>query len=138
MTEKISSLPLPICKAILICDQVEIDQVTGGINLWNVFGAIPFPSFPGHTSGFDVFLILTEGEGKQNVWIEVNNLQDGQLLDKLPPRVITFQGRTQLLFVKLTCPLIRLPSPGLYDLVVFCDSGEIDRLKISAFVRPAG
>jgi hypothetical protein len=137
MDKKPRALPPPLCKAILICERVEFDPVTRQLNLWGVLDRFHVSSFPGYTSSFFVFLLLTDSIGEREVWVEVHDLRDGRVLARTRPDRFQFPRRTDSIFWHLACPPLFLSSPGRYDLITFCDGEEIDRLKFAAVADSA-
>ncbi len=125
-------VPPPLCKAILMCREVEIDRGTGTYNLLGVLDGFELRTFPGSTPPFTVFLLLTGSQGTQEVWAEVYDLRDGQSIGRSPPIPVRFTGRAEMVFVRIALPPLSLPAPGEYDLVVFSGDGEIDRLVFIA------
>ncbi len=55
------SKPPPVCKAILLCDQVIRDVSTGKASLIGIFEAFVLASVPGHTQPIKAFFSLLTG-----------------------------------------------------------------------------
>jgi hypothetical protein len=132
MGDSVRAVQVPSCKAILMCRSVSTDPITGAFNLYGVIDCFGLSAFPGATFPFSVFLLLTGSQGEQELWAEVHDLRDMQVIHRSVGTVIPFDGRAEGIFVTLECPAVTLPQPGLYDLVVFSGAGEVDRLKFSA------
>jgi hypothetical protein len=135
MTDKPGAVPPPQCKAILLCERVEVDRLTRQLDLRGVFCMFHLDTFPGRTMPFTVFTLLTGGEGEQHVWVDVYDLRDGQHLVRSRSDPVPFPGRADYIFWQIALPPLLLPAAGRYDLVVACANGEIDRLSFAATTR---
>jgi hypothetical protein len=135
MGEKTGSIPPPVCKAILICQQVVFDPDAYRLDLLGILDTFRLASFPGRTMPFTLFTLLTGAQGEQELWIEAHDLRSGQRLGQTPPDRVSFADRTAMRMWSCKCPPLLLPEPGSYDLILYCAAGEIDRLSFVASLR---
>jgi hypothetical protein len=124
--------PPPVCKAILLFDQVIIDAISERISLIGIFDVLGFSSFPHETQPFAAYVELVDGIGKYALTIEVNDLQAGTILARQPAIELEFPERVNKAVLLINCARLHLPQEGAYDFVVFADNQEIDRQKFVA------
>lgn len=68
--------PLPQCKAFLICEDAEVDDVTGQFSLYNVVNSLSFSEFPAKTRSLVAFLQLYDGIGRYELSVELRDVAD--------------------------------------------------------------
>ncbi len=132
---KEANKPPPVCKAILLCDEVIRDPDTHKTSVIGIFDTLLVPSFPFVLQPCTVFLSLVDVIGEFALTAEVLDLKDGLVLARSPrPSQIGVPGmRTkgeQWLPVNVV-----LTHRGTYDLVVFADEIEIDRVQFQALTH---
>ena len=125
-------IPPPRCKAILLCDQVLVDALTGHYSAIGIFDVFRLPVFPGPTRPFAVYVQLTSGIGSYAITLEIHDLSDNNLLARASGPVINFPERSAKAHVIILSPPVGLPSPGPYDFVVLANGQEIDRQQFLA------
>jgi hypothetical protein len=135
---KQAKLPPPRCKAILLCDHVIVDAVTGKPTIVGVFEGFTVPSFPGFTALCHAFLQLTDGIGKYRITVEIRDLRDDFVVGRGQIVELEFQARAIKRNLIIPVPPIRLQHDGLYDFVVLADDQEIDRQQFGARARKGG
>ena len=69
--------PLPQCKAFLICEEAEFDDLTGRFDLYGLVNTLTFSEFPAHVPPLTLFLQLYDGIGRYEFSVELRNLADG-------------------------------------------------------------
>lgn len=128
--------PPPKCKAILLCDQIIVDRLTGKTSLIGIFEHFNLQTLPAFTPQVMAFIQLTSGIGKYMLRVEVEDLEQGVTVSRGPEMQIEFPDR----LVKLNGIIQLGPVPiahiGTYDLVVTADGQEIDRQQFRAQLLP--
>lgn len=109
-----TQIPPPDVLALLICDQIITDRVTGKQSLIGLFSKIHSAGFPATHPQLSVFVVLTEGRGQTELTIRI---VDGN--EARPPLV---QGRGSVQFrdpravanLALQFHGLTFPEPGEY------------------------
>ena len=66
-----TEIPPPDVLALLICDQIITDRVTGKRSLIGLFSKIHSAGFPATHPQLSVFVVLTEGRGETDLTIRI-------------------------------------------------------------------
>lgn len=130
-----SAKPSPVCKAILLCDEVTRDPVTHKTSVIGIFTTFVAPSFPVSMHPCTVYLQLIDVIGELELTAEVLDLEDGLVLARslVPAQFGSHGERTS--GEKWLPVNVVLAHAGTYDLVVYADGAEIDRIKFHALTR---
>lgn len=120
-------IPVPKCKAILICESTIMEADTGLITIVRTFNQFVMPEFPGHTEPFELFVQLTDGIGRYDVHIEVHDLIEDRLLARSPARAAEWEDRLVPLDLIMAFPSLPIAHPGSFDVIVFANGQEVDR-----------
>jgi hypothetical protein len=128
--------PPPKCKAILLCDQVILDAMTGKYSVIGVFDRFNLPAFPGPPLTIFSFVQLVDGIGRYNLTAEFHYLphldvREGAVIARLE-NPFEFPERTNRVNLVIAFAGLILPHPGVYDFVIFADGQEIDRQRFEA------
>ncbi len=127
---KEANKPPPVCKAILLCDAVEREKRTYKTNVKGVFDTLLVASFPYSSPPCVIYLKLVDVNGKYTIKAEILDLDEGTVAFTSPKAEIGTPGkRTQGEFHLRVSPLL-FTHPGIYDVVVFADQDEIDRVQL--------
>jgi hypothetical protein len=124
--------PPPVCKAILLCDQVIVDARTNKVSVIGIFTFFGLPQFPGQTFPVTAFLQLTNGIGKYALTVEIHDLSTGRVIARAELAEVEFEDRATKSNVVFSVPALPLQHPGIYDFVVLADDQEIDRQQFTA------
>ena len=116
MTDK----PAPIGLAIVICDQIIEDKLTGKKSLIGIFNQIAAQNFPCRHPQLCVYVSLTDGRGQCIARLRVVH-------DETNAGVAEVNGQIQFAdvhaVVELNFGLVGLtfPEPGAYAIEFYCD-----------------
>jgi hypothetical protein len=124
--------PLPVCKAILLCEQTTAEAGTGKVSLIGLIRTLTMTEFPGRSERIKVFLQLVDGIGEYDIRIEVHDLSQGGVIAKMQGPRISFMSRPATLQLFLLMPALPIPHPGKYDVIVLGNETEIDRQQFRA------
>ncbi|HVM60572.1 MAG TPA: hypothetical protein VMV72_06860 [Verrucomicrobiae bacterium] len=112
--------PSPIGLAIVICDQIIEDKLTGKRSLIGIFNQIVAQSFPYRHPQLCVYVSLTDGRGQCAARLRV-------IHDESSVVVAEVNGQIQFpdahAVVELNFGLVGLtfPEPGVYSIEFYCD-----------------
>ncbi|MFI5458534.1 MAG: DUF6941 family protein [Isosphaerales bacterium] len=133
--ENVANRP-PVCKAILLCDDVSRDPATAKTTISGIFDTFIVPSFPGSTSPCKLFLFLAEASGRWTISAQIQDPSQGVILFKSPGAGEFGDpegpGKGELC---LPVSALRFERAGTYDMVVFAGDNEIGRLEFNARTR---
>jgi len=117
--------PLPVCKAILLCETVMVDD-SGKINLNGVASNLVVDSGLS-APPTEAFCQITDAIGHYSLVAEVQDLGAGEVIARSPATEIEISDPLQNSNVIISIPSLKFNNLGLHDLVVFANGEEIDR-----------
>lgn len=126
------SRPTPVCKAILLCNQLIRDVTTGKASLIGIFDAFRLETVPGHTRPVTAFLQLIEGIGSYVLTVEVHDLQADKVIARATTESVEFENRLQKR--EIGVPPLPVAHVGIYDFVVLANGKEVDRQQFAVVV----
>jgi hypothetical protein len=122
--------PPPKCKAILLCDYVIQDAVTGKNTLVGIFDQFIASAYPFQMPHFHLFLHLVDGIGSYDLSVEIHDLRDATIIARVTPKPLEFRERINRTNLILPFNGAQLPHDGAYDFVVLANGQEIDRKQV--------
>ena len=125
-----------LCKAILLCERVEVDRATGRWNLLGTLDKLLVPRFPTHFEDLKGFVYLIDGEGHYQMTVEIQDLTTGDVIADDAVGALAFESRAARTPYTFTLPAFRIDGPGTFDFVVFANGQEIDRLQFAVCLHP--
>jgi Family of unknown function (DUF6941) len=122
--------PVPSVLAMLICDQVIIDQFSGKKSLIGVFDNINSITFPAPVN-CAVYAKLADAEGEYKFKLRLVNLKDESLIIELE---VDGTAKTQTEPSELALYLmgVPLPEPGKYELQLYANEVYLTRITMRA------
>lgn len=124
--------PKPNCKAILLCDQVIVDSMSGKTSLIGLFDRFNLRKYPVRLPPFWAFLQLVDGIGRYELGVEIRDLREGDATIARMRMPVEFPERTNRMNVQFAVGGLPLAHPGVYDFIVSADGKEIDRQRLEA------
>ena len=135
MTDK----PSPTGLAIVICDQIIEDKLTGKKSLIGIFNQIGTQNFPCRHPQICVFVSLTEGRGQSAARLRIVHDESSHIVAEVNG---TIQFPDVNVVVELNFNLVGLvfPEPGMYSIEFYCDDAIIleRRFTVSHVKPPQG
>lgn len=128
------SKPRPVCKAILLCDQVIQDALTGKPSLIGIIDDFYLAQVPGRTQPVTAYLQLTQGVGRYALTVEVHDLQADKVIARAQNAEVTFEDRLEKHDIVIPVPPLPVEHAGLYDFVVLADGKEVDRQQFRVVI----
>ena len=128
--QKKAAKSAPVCKAILLCDEVVRNPKTHKSDVKGIFDTFVLPSFPGSTPECKVFLVLVDAVGRYTITAEIFDPTHGVVLYRSPGSG-KFGSPRRTTKGELVLPVSSLyfDRDGDYDIVVFADSAEVARVQ---------
>jgi|SRR5579859_1216191 len=121
---------VPTLLAMLVCDQVIIDQQTKKKSLIGVFDNINAIVFPAATN-CAVYAKLADAEGQYKFKVRVVNLKDEQLLGEMEVGA-TVQTQTEPVDMAIYLMGIAFPTPGKYEVQLYANEVYLGRVTMRA------
>ena len=127
----VRALPPPVCKAILLCEKVVRDEFTGLYSLINIFDDIHLYSLPCLIGPYLLFLQVTDGLGRYQISVEIQDLSTGSVLARADQPEIELADKNVKWIGILGVPPFLINEAGAYDILVLANGQEINRQKIT-------
>ena len=135
MTDK----PAPVGIAIVICDQIIEDKLTGKKSLIGIFNQMATQNFPCRHPQVCVFVSLTEGRGQCAARLRIVHDESDHVVAEVNGNI---QFPDVHMVVELNFNLVGLvfPNPGMYSIEFYCDDAIIleRRFTVSHVKPPQG
>lgn len=122
--------PKPIPLAMILCDTLIEDRLTGKKSLIGIFNNIASREIPCRHSTLNVFCILTEGIGTYPCCLRCTNLADGATILNLTGP-ITFPDRLVTIEFNFELKNVVFPTPGQYVFELLCDNQPLISRKFN-------
>jgi hypothetical protein len=119
-----SDKPAPIGLAIVICDQIIEDKLTGKKSLIGIFNQIGAQNFPCRHPQVCVFVSLTEGRGQCVARLRIVHDESNHVVAEVNGQIQFPDVHT---VVELNFNLVGLtfPDPGVYSIEFYCDDSLV-------------
>jgi hypothetical protein len=131
--------PAPTGVAIVICDQIIEDKLTGKKSLIGIFNQIAAQNFPCRHPQVCVFVSLTEGRGQCAARLRIVHDESDHVVAEVNGNIQFSDVHT---VVELNFSLVGLvfPNPGMYSIEFYCDDAIIleRRFTVSHVKPPQG
>ncbi len=118
--------PPPDVLAMIVCDQIITDRMTGKQSLIGMFAKVHAVGFPVSHPQLSVFVALTDGYGEVELLIRIVDANDAR-----PPIVegkgkVNFKNPRAIANLALAFHGLRFPEPGEYRVQLY-SNGELLR-----------
>jgi hypothetical protein len=129
--------PNPDVLAMLVCDQIITDRLTGKQSLIGMFSTVHAPRFPATHAQLCVFVALTEGYGKTDLTIRIVDANDAR-----PPIVegrgtVDFKNPRAIANLSLQFHGLVFPEPGEYRVQLYSGGALLREARLQLLVmRP--
>ena len=131
--------PAPTGVAIVICDQIIEDKLTGKKSLIGIFNQIATQNFPCRHPQVCVFVSLTEGRGQCAARLRIVHDESDHVVGEVNGNIQFPDVHT---VVELNFNLVGLvfPDPGLYSIEFYCDDALVleRRFHVTHIKPPQG
>ena len=134
-----SEKPAPLGVAIVICDQIIEDKLTGKKSLIGIFNQIAAQSFPCRHPQVCVFIAITDGRGQSAARLRIVHDESSHVVAEVNGSIQFPDAHT---VVELNFNLVGLvfPEPGVYAIEFYCDDALIleRRFQVMHIKPPQG
>jgi hypothetical protein len=122
----------PYSLAMLLCDQVIVDERSKKKTLVGLFDIIYAKSFPAKHPSLSVYARLTDAEGQYKFRMDYVQVKTDNLLGRadIPPIDITDRLKTHELVMQF--PPIDIPVQGEYEFRLWANDRYVGRVKFTA------
>lgn len=125
-----ADIPPPDVLALIVCDQIITDRLTGKQSLIGMFTTIPAWRFPAAHPQLCVYVALTEGRGKTNFRIRIVDANEAR-----PPIVegngsVEFKDPRAIANLALQFHGLRFPAPGPYRVQLWSNGGLLREARL--------
>ena len=124
------STPYPL--AILLCDQIIVDEQSKKKTLVGIFDVIYAKGFPAQHPSLSVYARLTDAEGQYSFRMDYVQVKNDQLIGKGEVPSITITDRLKVQELVMQFPPIAIPEPGEYEFRLWANDRYIGRVKFTA------
>jgi len=111
----VSSPPLPLLKAFLVCDQVIQDSQSGKKSLIGVFHELKASRFPAVHPALWIYANLTDAHGSYTFEIRLLDVSRNEVLGRGAPPPIEIPGPLQVTELSAQLRNVQLPTAGTYE-----------------------
>jgi len=130
--------PVPDVMALIVCDQIITDRLTGKQSLIGMFSKVHAPRFPAAHPQLSVYVALTEGYGQTEIMIRIVDSDEAR-----PPIVegkgrVSFKDPRAIANLALQFHGLTFPQAGEYRVQLFAN-GQLcreARLQLFQMQRP--
>ena len=112
--------PSPVGLAIIVCDQIIEDKLTGKKSLIGIFNRVSAANFPCTHSRLAIFVCLTEGHGDYGARLRIVHEETGVIVADLNGP-IQFPDVNGVIEMNFDLVGLAFPQPGLYSIEFYCD-----------------
>jgi hypothetical protein len=119
-----SDQPIPSGLAIVVCDQIIEDKLTGKKSLIGIFNQIGTQNFPCRHPQVCVFVSLTEGRGRCGARLRIIHDESNHVVAEVKGNI---EFSDVHVVVELNFNLVGLvfPEPGTYSIEFYCDDALV-------------
>jgi hypothetical protein len=119
-----SDQPIPSGLAIVVCDQIIEDKLTGKKSLIWIFNQIGTQNFPCRHPQVCVFVSLTEGRGQCDARLRIIHDESDHVVAEVKGNI---EFSDVHVVVELNFNLVGLvfPEPGTYSIEFYCDDALV-------------
>lgn len=110
-----TSPPLPLLKAFLVCDHVIQDAQTGKKSLIGVFHELKATKFPAVHPALWIYANLTDAHGRYTFEIRLLDVARDEVLGRGAPPAIEIPGPLQVTELSAQLRNVALPTAGTYE-----------------------
>ena len=118
--------PPPDVLAMIVCDQIITDRLTGKQSLIGMFAKVHAPGFPVSHPQLSVFVTLTDGYGEVELLIRIVDTNEARPAIVEGKGKVNFKNPRAIANLALSFHGLRFPEPGEYRVQLY-SNGELLR-----------
>jgi len=123
---------IPYSLAMLLCDQVIVDERSKKKTLVGLFDIIYSKSFPTKHPSLSIYTRLTDAEGQYNFRMDYVQVKTDKLLGRADMPPIDVTDRLKINELVMQFPPIDIPEQGEYEFRLWANERYISRVKFTA------
>jgi hypothetical protein len=128
---------VPDVLAMLVCDQIITDRLTGKQSLIGMFSTVHAPRFPATHPQLCVFVALTEGYGKTDLTIKIVDANDARPAIVEGRGGVEFQNPRAIANLALQFHGLVFPEPGDYRVQLYSGGQLLREARLQLLqIRP--
>jgi Family of unknown function (DUF6941) len=129
-------VPDPTALALILCEQVIVDQHSRNPSPINIFTGLAVEQFPSDAQRFSVFAALTDSQGDGRLELRAIRLDTGeQFYSQQYP--VHFPDRATVVNVNIRIRSLRFPVPGVYEFLLLVDGSLVAQRKLRVYSSPS-
>jgi hypothetical protein len=130
------NVPDPTALALLLCEQVIVDQHSRNPSPINIFTGLAVERFPSDPQRFSVFAALTDTQGDGRLELRGIRLDTGdQVYAQQYP--VHFPERATVVNVNIRVRTIRFPVAGVYEFQLLVDGSLVAQRRLRVYATTA-
>lgn len=118
--------PKPDVLALIVCDQIITDRMTGKQSLIGMFSRVHARLFPASHPQLSVFVMLTDGHGKTELMIRIVDSNEARAPIVEGKGIVDFKNPRAIAHLALQFHGLVFPQSGEYRVQLWCH-GELLR-----------
>jgi hypothetical protein len=126
--------PDPTALALMLCEQVIVDQQSQNPSPINIFTGLAVDGFPSSPQRLSVFAALTDSQGSGNMELRCLRLDTGEQF-YAQHYLVEFPDRATIVNVHIRLRNIRFPVAGSYDFVLVIDNHWIAQRRLRVYAE---
>ena len=123
-------IPVPDVLALLVCDQIITDRLTGKQSLIGMFSTIHSARYPVVHPQLAVYVALTDGRGKTPLTIRIVDADDNRPPLVQGTGVVEFRDPRMIANLALQFHGLRFPEPGHYRVQLYCKESLLREARL--------
>jgi len=128
--------PTPNVLALLVCDQIITDRITGKVSLIGMFSKVHGRRFPAAHPMMSVFVAMTDGHGKTDLTIRIVDANEAR-----PPIVegrgsVDFKDPRAIAHLALQFNGLRFPEAGPYRVQLWSEQELLREARLDLVQVP--
>jgi hypothetical protein len=124
------STPYPL--AILLCDQIIVDEISKKKTLVGIFDLIYAKQFPIIHRPLSAYVRLTDAEGKYDFRMDYVQVKTDKRLGHAEIPAVSIPDRLKAHELVMEFPPIKIPKPGDYEFRLWANNRYLGRAKFTA------
>ena len=124
--------PTPFAVALLLCDDVIVDERSKKKTLVGVFDQVLAHQFPVEHRPLTIYARLKDAEGQYHLRVEYVQVSTDRVLGRGDLGTMTIPSRLFITELVLTPPTIRIPEAGAYEFRIWANDRYIGRIAFEA------
>jgi len=134
---------VPDVLALIVCDQIITDRLTGKQSLIGMFTNVQSWRFPVMHPHLSVYVALTEGRGKTPLTIRITDSDDARRPVVEGTGTVEFKNPRAIANLALNFQGLTFPEPGEYRVQILCQDtvlrdSRLSLVKVDPPKRPPG